>query len=200
MRTIIALFVVAIAIGAGTPAQAASNYIVSKDVAYAANPLGGPRVSSLDIASGATVWTTTLPGPSDLTLSLTLDKSAIYVTGASASIAPNIGFLWALDATTGQLLWFTSMPGGGIYSSATVDKDVIYVSGGADSPPSRTSAVNAVTGGVLWQTNTPHPAFSSPSINKDSLVVATGGFPGYPVVLVALDPATGQIQHTFPVP
>jgi outer membrane protein assembly factor BamB len=201
MRLITGLFALAIAVGIAVPAQALPHYVESKGVTYVANVNGAPRVSAL-VTSGATpLWTTVLPSvPPDLTLSLTLDKDVLYVTGYSESIATNTGFVWGVNATSGQILWFTTLLGGGVYSSATVSKDVVYVAGGAVSVPSRISALNAETGAIVWQTIFAYPSFSSPTIARDTVVVASGGFGGFPNNLIVLDAATGQSLQSIPVP
>ena len=123
------------------------------------------------------------------------------MTGYSETIAPNLGFVWAVDAATGQILWVTSnLPGGGIYSSATVSKGVVYVAGAAGGTLSRTSALSAETGAIIWQSNTTRPVFSSPSIAKDGVVLASGGFPGFPTFVILLDATTGALVYAIPAP
>jgi len=201
MKPITGLFAVVIAVGIAAPAQALPNYIESKGVTYVGNPSPPPgRVSALITSTGAPLWTTVLAGAApDLILSLALDKDVLYVTGYSESVATNTGFVWALDAVTGQILWLTRLTGGGIYSSAIVSKGVLYVAGGAESGQSRTSAVDATTGAIIWQANTV-PVFSSPTIAKDTVVLASGGFPGIPTFLIVLDATTGQLLLSTPVP
>jgi hypothetical protein len=89
--------------------------------------------------------------PSDLVLSLTVDKDVLDVTGASVSIAPNTGFVWALDAATGQILWTTvAVAGLPLFSFPTVDKDVvIVVTGGTPGVPVVAITMDALTGVIL---------------------------------------------------
>ena len=71
MKLIVGLFVVAIAAGTATPAQALPNYVESKGITYAANPNAPGRVSALITSTGEALWTTVLPSaPTELTLSL----------------------------------------------------------------------------------------------------------------------------------
>ena len=82
MKLIVGLFVVAIAAGTATPAQALPNYVESKGVTYATNPNAPGRVSALITSTGEALWTTVLPSaPTELTLSLALDRDVVYVTG-----------------------------------------------------------------------------------------------------------------------
>jgi outer membrane protein assembly factor BamB len=204
MKTITGLFALATAIGIAAPAQAGPNLVQDRGVTYVASVGGAPRVTSLITSTGAPLWTTVLLGPAgvppDLTLSLALDKDVLYVTAGSDSISPNIGFVWAIDTTTGSILWLTFLPGGGLYSAATVSKGVLYVAGYAATTPSKTTAVNADTGAVIWSTNIPFPSLSSPGLDKDFVVVTVGGFSPFPYYLIVLDPATGQVVRSTPAP
>ena len=203
MKLIAALVVAIFIIGTAAPAHALPNYIASKDVVYAASSTGGLRVSKLDVTTGL-VWLTNLGGaPSDLVLSLTENKGVLYVTGASVATAPNTGFLWALDTVTGQILWQTYIANGGaIYSSATVEKGVIYVAGAPAQGASRTTALDAATGQILWTTAVApgYPLFSSPTVVKDVVIVVSGGTPGAPTAVITMDALTGAILSAVPAP
>ena len=205
MKLIPGLFVLAIAVGIGAPAQAQPTYLESKGVTYAINGNGVGRVSALITSTGAPVWTTGLVAttsiPPDIKpTALALDKDILYVSAFSPSLATNSGFVFSLDAVSGRVVWIAVLPGGGIFSPATVDRNVVYVASWADSGSSRTSAVDAATGAIIWQSNTPYPAFSSPTIDKDRVVLVSGGFSGFPTFLIHFDPATGQIVRSVPVP
>jgi outer membrane protein assembly factor BamB len=200
------LFIAVLILGIVTPAQATPNYIEDKGAAYVASGSGVPRVSKLDLATQSQIWLTVLqststPVPPDLTLSLTLDKGVLYVVGASDTIAPLLGFIWAIDADTGQILWQTrNIAGGGVYAAATVEKSVVYIAGAATSGQSNITAIDATTGAILWGTPVGPPIFNSPTVSKGIVTSVSGGFFGFPVVVTTLDAETGAIISAFPAP
>ena len=201
MKLITGLIAASIAIGSAAPAQALPNYLESKGITYAAQAAGTLRVSALITLTGAPVWTTQLTAaPPDLTMSLALDKGVLFVTGYSLSIDPNTGFVWALDAETGQILWSSHVPGGGIYSSATASKGLLYIAGAASGAGSSTTALDAATGAIVWQFSTIYPVYSSPTVDKDTVTLVSGGFPSNPTYLIVLDAVTGALLVTSPVP
>jgi outer membrane protein assembly factor BamB len=203
MKVIAALIVALLTVGTLAPAHALPNYTASKDVVYTASSTAGLRVSKLDVTTGL-VWLTNITGaPLDLVMSLTLDKEVLYVTGASDSIAPNTGFVWAIDTATGQILWRTDIAtGGAIYSSATVERGVVYVAGTVAQGTGRTTALDAATGQILWTTVAVPglPLYSSPTVEKDVVTVVTGGPPGIPVVVITMDALSGVILRAIPAP
>jgi outer membrane protein assembly factor BamB len=201
MKLVTGLFALATAVAIAVPAQALPHFVESKGVTYAANVDGTPRVSALVTSGGSLLWLTRLntpPLPPDISLSLALEKEVLYVTGYSDSLAPTTGFVWALDAATGRILWLTSMAGGGIYSSAAVSKGVVYVAGGVAGAASRMSALDAETGAVLWQSPIPR-SYASPTIDRDTVVLVSGGF-GSSTRLLVFDAATGAPLQDAPVP
>lgn len=205
MKLVIGWLALVISAAMAVPAQAQPTYIEDKGITYAVNANGQPRISAIATSTGVPVWTTVLVGspgvPPDLIpTALALHKTVLYVSAFSDTIARNTGVLFTIDTASGQILWIALISGGGIFSAATVDKDVVYVTGWALGQPSKTTALNAITGQVIWQSNTPHPAFSSPTVDKDTLVVVTGGFSGFPTFLVLFDAATGQILQSGAVP
>ena len=77
---------------------------------------------------------------------------AIYCNARVAgTIAQGGGRTTALDAATGQILWMTiAAPGYPLFSSPTVDKDVvIVVTGGTPGVPVVAITMDALTGVIL---------------------------------------------------
>jgi outer membrane protein assembly factor BamB len=199
MKTSIALLVAVLVLGIVRSSQALPNLIVDKDQTYVATSYPAPpRVSKLDTAG--VLWTRPVGGPTDLSLSLTLEKGILYVVGASSS-APNFGFVWALAASSGDILWQAfNMAGGAIWESATFNKGVLYIAGAAATTQSRVSALDAATGEILWQTSVPLPLFTSPIVEQGAVTTVSGGYPGIPAVVFTMDATTGQLLNTVPAP
>lgn len=154
--------------------------------------VGGGSVRAVDVNTGTRVWNFAVTGVSfaqpavaDGLLyvggfdgyvyaidSKTGYRRWKYQTGAPVSSSPSIvngtvyvgnGPLWALNATTGALLWQYSA--GGIFSSPAVSDGVVYVA----SDDNYLDAVDASTGALIWQYK---PQFGS--FGNQSPVVAGG--------------------------
>jgi outer membrane protein assembly factor BamB len=118
--------------------------------------------------------------------SAVVDKGVVYVAGLPSMVAGDLRvFLYAIDATTGAVLWGTTT-GGTVYSTPTVVKGVVYV--GHDGAASL-SAIDAATGEIRWQTNTGGTVYSAPTVVKGVVYVGHDGAAS----LSAVDATTGQI-------
>lgn len=123
-------------------------------------------------------------------------------------VGSGAGEVFALNADSGQLVWFTKLPGGGVRSSLTVDGGRVYaavsqVGDGANAGPYAV-ALDQMTGAILWQTRYDRQLGSvttaSPVVHRGVVLVgwsdgAAGGgvFQGG---FALLDALTGDLLKT----
>jgi len=107
----------------------------------------GTRLRAFDGATGADVWSTTLPGVAG---AATLVDGTLYASAMSPT-GPGAGTINALDAATGEILWQTPGPGN-TTAPPLVSGNVVVQRPAA--PPIATSttisAVDRTTGDPLW--------------------------------------------------
>jgi outer membrane protein assembly factor BamB len=137
------------------------------------NILTPNNVSSLDVA-----WTFTTSG---------LVHSSPSVVGGIVYVASEDEYLYALNATTGALLWSSIRTGGEIDSSPAVANGVVYVGSGNNN----LYAFDATTGAVLWTAAAGGPIVSSPAVANG--VVYVGSDDEY---LYAINASTGATLWT----
>ena len=119
-------------------------------------------------------WVTTTGGT--VSSSPTVVNDVVYVGSSDDR-------LYAMNATTGQILWVT-ITGGDVESSPAVTNGVAFVG----SNDTKIVAMNATTGQILWSTLTGGAVSSSPAVTGG--VVYVGSFDNR---LYALNATTGQI-------
>ncbi len=137
--------------------------------------VGGPNLHALDARTGAKVWELCCGGDYRVDSSPAVANRVVYV-GALG------GKVFALDASTGVLLW--SYPtSGAVWSSPAVANGVVYV--GSDDH--NVYALDAKTGAKLWSYDTGDRVFSSPAVANG--VVYVGSFDNN---VYALDASTGD--------
>jgi len=151
-----------------------------------------------------------------------------YKTGGVVAASPTVvggvvyagswdGYEYALDATTGTLIWRTFLgtttggpgcqgpPGAGVSSAATVRDGVVYVGGG----DSYWYALDAASGAVLWRVFTGdnsaaggHYNWSSPLVYNGYAYIGVASLADCPLVqgqLLRVSLSTHQVTDMFKV-
>jgi outer membrane protein assembly factor BamB len=101
-----------------------------------------------------------------------------------------LGSLYAIDATTGALIW-KKLPNKGFYSSPIVLGNIVY----STCFDSYMYALNAKTGDMIWKSLIFPNSNTTPTVAEGVLFV--GGGTGN---LYALNAGTGATKWTFPMP
>ena len=83
---------------------------------------GSGLLRAFDGATGAVIWSVQLPGQSSFSAPPTVHQGVIYVGGAGSG-----GTVYAVNATTGAVIWTSSVMNGSTSSPAVTDEGV-YVS------------------------------------------------------------------------
>ncbi|MFW6448112.1 MAG: PQQ-binding-like beta-propeller repeat protein [Halobacteriota archaeon] len=100
---------------------------------------------------------------------------------------PEVGYVLALDAETGDLEWRFETGDGVLPKPAVVDGTVF-----AASSDSTVYALDATDGSLQWEYDTPAPIMGSPAVRSDLLVV--GDLSG---TVTALSPDDGAHEWTY---
>jgi outer membrane protein assembly factor BamB len=109
------------------------------------------QVWAFQVSTGKSLWHRTLGtvGPTviigDFLPQLAVDQNIVYTSGYSG------GNLYALNATTGQILWSYNAP------ILTVGNGIAYVLASNDNNQNAVKALQGKNGRVLWHYNTPMP-------------------------------------------
>jgi polyvinyl alcohol dehydrogenase (cytochrome) len=105
----------------------------------------------------------------------------VYVgssVGNAADYTHLPGWVFALNADTGDVVWQTRIPQGGVYSTLAVDSGVVYAFAAKVSSPT-VVALNQATGAILWSTVADHQigsdALSSPIVYDGMVWVGISG-------------------------
>lgn len=132
-------------------------------------------------------------------------RTATGATRKLAGAGAKSGIYWALDATTGQIVWSTQAgPGstlGGIQWGSATDGKRIYIAeansgflpypGNASLPHTGSwAALDPATGAILWQTPDPSGSFDTGAVSVSNGVLYTGSMSGH---MYALNAATGAV-------
>ncbi len=172
-------------------------------------------VHAIDIATGATEWSTVLdthPAAAVYSSATVVDGRIVVGVGASYGANDFAGSVVALAIDTGAIAWKTYMispvnvaagtdSGGGVWSSPTYDQSTgtVYVTSGngfgphVDSYFDSVLAIASTDGRILWATKRPGSDFAdSPQVYRAAKrrFVGAGGQNG---VFQLLDAATGAI-------
>lgn len=128
-----------------------------------------PRLYALDQASGATVWSQTLPllWPR---ANAAYDGGRIFVVGNNPTVGAN-GVMLAYAADTGSLLWRTELPGQYSFTAAPTAAHGVVYAGGAGSGGTL-YAVNAADGALLARQSVENGDQSSPALSDDAVFVS----------------------------
>lgn len=168
-------------------------------VAYQINPAhtGAVNFSSVTFPTGKT-WTVDLGGTPSYAL---IANGKVFVTTELTENSANVSKLYALDQTTGAIVWGPiTTPG---FSSPAYDNGAVFVSTGVVPPGGQgaivavgsVSAYDATTGMLLW--STPMNGFdyfsASAPTALNGRVYVTGGDPTT-AGTYALDEVTGAVS------
>ena len=113
--------------------------------------------------------------------------SSPAIVGGVMYVGSEDGHLYALDATTGNILW-RATTGGIVWSSPAVVKGVVY----AGSYDNKIYAFDAATGAVKWAVTTGDDVFASPTVANG--VVYEGSWDNK---MYAINAATGVVKWAF---
>ena len=177
--------------------------VVDGDVAYAgtaikSNTTGG--VTALSTGTGELLWTFDFPTPADIAQGLVTANGVVYTTTSR-------GEIFALGASSGNLLWQRADPAITFRGAPEVADGVVYASSSYNKQDNSSPvmyAVDARTGHGLWQRPLGTALYSFPSVVADGLIfgclirelnssrLGAGG-------LSALNAASGQQLWQVPV-
>jgi len=120
--------------------------------------------------------------------------SPAIANGLLYDISFDSGELFALDASTGAIVWRQNLQGQFFQSSPTVVGNVLYVGVGFFSPyyTGAVYAVNALTGQLLWSNGNVNAIQTAPTVGNGLVYVASDFG-----VIYALDASSGQIQWSY---
>ncbi|HEX7401893.1 MAG TPA: PQQ-binding-like beta-propeller repeat protein, partial [candidate division Zixibacteria bacterium] len=148
----------------------------------------------LDKTSGQTVWQFGVQN-SIFSTPACLEESK--VTGSdSVSLDPDEkvicfgsigGYLYALKAGNGELIW-KFQAGGGIYSSPAVDREMIFF-GSVDGD---LYALNSKDGSLVWRFKTEAAIYSSPAVTDSLVYIGSNDYCMY-----AVKSSSGEVSWKF---
>jgi outer membrane protein assembly factor BamB len=148
-----------------------SSPTVYDNVVYVGDTSG--TVTALLLQSGAVLWT--YAAATAITTSPVYDNGMVYAVAGSQILA--------LDASTGSLVWSTSLDGT-VQGALTVAGGVLYLGTTTD----QIEAVSEADGSVIWQTTVPGAVTAAPSVDTGNGLLITGDEAG---VVTALALSTG---------
>jgi outer membrane protein assembly factor BamB len=150
------------------------------------------RVYAFDLRTGALRWRYDTEGVRLESRNFGYDRRTVQsspaVSGRAVYVGARDGFLYAIDATTGQLRWRVDHKLSWVNTSPAVQDGVVYA---GSSDGQFVQAVNAATGEEIWRAKS-GVTWSSPAVAGD--VVYAGDGAGR---VNALDRRTGQPLWTF---
>jgi outer membrane protein assembly factor BamB len=173
--------------------------------------VNGQQVAAVSAATGAPLWTATIPASLSSILGLVPAGDVVIVEAghevgqAPAAVYPVVSEYVALDAVTGKMRW--AIPVGGRYQSPPIAASGRFLLTG--DPSGAVTGRIAATGRVAWRDRRPRGCGPAPSggVDNAGLGIATDGalatvsFECGPRVIVQrLDPATGEARWTWRSP
>jgi uncharacterized repeat protein (TIGR01451 family) len=146
--------------------------VVANGIVYAGSIHG--LLSAYDAVTGTPIWSFQAPGP--IYASPTIANGIAYfgtVNEPQETIVGNYAF--ALNATTGAVIWADPLPNGGEWAAPLIADGVAYftmanreaVSGGV-------IAFDALTGVKKWQTDRPYGIWAQPSLDPSGQFLYQG--------------------------
>jgi outer membrane protein assembly factor BamB len=136
-------------------------------------------VVALSAATGATLWR--------FGTGWTVESSPAVVDGV-VYVGSEDGYMYALDAVSGQVIWAQQLwEGLTVMSTPTVAQGIVYVSTG------ELHALDAATGVPIWQSSCHGGLNAGVGVTVVGGVVYAASFPGFVAYVCAWDAATGQL-------
>jgi PQQ-like domain len=185
-------------------------------VVYVGISLGGPQpfkgaggVVAYSASTGRELWVSTTPGFSAGAMALAPDGSSLVLTGQNPASGGHV-FNEALDPSTGQVVWSSSLEESNTYRpeltfvpGRQVIVETVLVSGGGGAPNySIAIGIDAASGDRLWSRQVARSGIEHINAAPDgSAVFVTAGDgtygigpgTGFDFLTMALDPASGSI-------
>ncbi len=162
--------------------------VVFDDRVYGGNCIS-PQLGDIicfDASSGEVEWTERLSGYSGSCMAI---WEGILFVPTSSSYGADPSPLYALDASTGGVIWSTTVDGGFWDSSPVIVDGTIFIGTFGGS----LIALDCLTGQIMWDTPLEDPITATPACHDGSLFVGTDQS-GTDGVFVRVDASTGQIQ------
>jgi outer membrane protein assembly factor BamB len=156
-------------------------------------------VHAVSLARGRPLWTHETEGAgmesSDFGWDRVSLQSSPAVAGGVLYIGSRDGGVYALDAETGDRLWYADHGSPWVVASAAVRNDTVWT---GSSDGLFVVAIDAATGEEIWRTDVGARVFASPALahgpGGGTLYVADHGG-----AIRAMDPATGEERWRFDV-
>lgn len=139
------------------------------------------------------IYRETIVTPSDFSSSPAIVGNRVFVASANIDVVSRSGFVYCLDATTGQKVWQIPTNQEVYCSPAVVDGRVYIGEGLHDNTNSLFRCLDAATGKLLWQFKVASHAEGPPTI-RDGRVYFGAGDDG----IYCLNAITGQKIWQFP--
>lgn len=134
---------------------------------------------ALDTQTGSTKWY--FPANGSFQYSTAFFKNNVLYVGCTDN------HLYALNASTGKLLW-KYKTGAGIESSVFVDNDVVFFGSDDDN----FYALDAISGSLKWKYKTGHNVSSSPKVSQDVVYFGSDDYYFY-----ALNKEDGSVKWKY---
>ncbi len=150
---------------------------------------GDGAVHALAIADGHEVWTVAMSMDPSVN-GVAVVNGLVYVTTGTPMWITDAGYVAALDAETGALVWRLDAEPGFGFTPPVITGETIYVA--SADPGGRVLALDAQTGAVRWEAGTGNPVSYPPALAGDQLYFGTLGG-----MLVALDAETGTLDWSI---
>jgi|AGTN01.3.fsa_nt_gi FOG: WD40-like repeat len=136
-----------------------SSPMVYDDMVYIASRNG--TLYALDEQSGTSRWTVDLGYKTDATPSLDPATGTVFIGTFG-------GYVWALNATSGDTLWISQFLGP-IYATAAVSGDTVY----GNTEEGKLFALDVADGTLRWTYDMGSEAWASPAVAEGRLVTGT---------------------------
>lgn len=145
---------------------------------------------AVDASAGTLVWKYDTGGISLEQSSPTVKDGVVYIGGWYRMDFQKAGSVYAINTTTGELIW-EKLQDVGFSSSPFVSNNRLFITG----DDGNITALNTADGSILWQ-KTIYANSASP-VEAHGVVYVGGSGTGY---FYALDAATGNVVWTFTTP
>ncbi|WP_179298790.1 carboxypeptidase regulatory-like domain-containing protein [Evansella halocellulosilytica] len=121
-------------------------------------------ITTLDKRTGDEVWSVRMGNTNRS--SPTIEEGVVYLSGG------NNGQIYALELTTGRVLWSVDVGSPAIYESPLYDNGTVYVSSGL-SDDAVVTALDAESGEIRWQQPLGSPTYFGGSIGEGYLYIGS---------------------------